>query len=249
MEPLIYHYTSIETLACILKSGKVRFNRLDNVNDPQETKEYQDSIFAKAYYVSCWSNNPEESIPLWKLYGGNLKGVRIGIPRKCSPSYLFRGYETTQILDNKIPITDIGIPELQKLDIEYLKEEDRRETVGDFNFSSGCGKKYKTFSANSDLPKYKHPHWAFEKEIRFLFSAIGTGVNKELIEEVIGHLPAYFDLSLQANFFSQIEITYGPHCNDGEIICLETLLEHFIPKFDFNIQLKKSIIEINNDKN
>ena len=33
----IYHYTSIETLALILDSQKIRFNRLDRVDDLEES--------------------------------------------------------------------------------------------------------------------------------------------------------------------------------------------------------------------
>ena len=32
----LYHYTSLEVLILILKEGKIRFKRLDKVNDPTE---------------------------------------------------------------------------------------------------------------------------------------------------------------------------------------------------------------------
>ena len=32
----LYHYTSIETLALILKNGTIKFNRLDTVDDLEE---------------------------------------------------------------------------------------------------------------------------------------------------------------------------------------------------------------------
>ena len=36
----IYHYTSIESLALILKTQKIRFTRLDRVDDVREAQEH-----------------------------------------------------------------------------------------------------------------------------------------------------------------------------------------------------------------
>ena len=37
MPTAIYHYTNIEILALILKNRTLRFNRLDKVDDPEES--------------------------------------------------------------------------------------------------------------------------------------------------------------------------------------------------------------------
>lgn len=63
----IYHYTSIQTLALILKSRSIRFNRLDFVDDLEESaypsgNKGLNLNLAKFVYVSCWSNY---SAPLW----------------------------------------------------------------------------------------------------------------------------------------------------------------------------------------
>ena len=34
----------------------------------------------KFVYVSCWTEDSEESIPLWNLYTPNMHGVRIRMP-------------------------------------------------------------------------------------------------------------------------------------------------------------------------
>ena len=58
----IYHYTTIENLALILKNKTLRFNALTNVDDMDEgiTK---DRNLQKFIFVSCWGDNSEESIP------------------------------------------------------------------------------------------------------------------------------------------------------------------------------------------
>lgn len=73
----LYHYTSIEKLALILQNKTLRFNRIDKVNDPQASEYYQVKLPGKRFYVSCWTKNAEESIPMWQLYAGAAEGVRI----------------------------------------------------------------------------------------------------------------------------------------------------------------------------
>ena len=83
----IYHYTSIEALAMILSNKTFRFGRLDTVDDPDEFS-YKNTYGinpAQYIYVSCWSNNPNESIPQWKIYGNNQKGVRIALDNEMFP--------------------------------------------------------------------------------------------------------------------------------------------------------------------
>jgi len=77
---MIYHYTSADTLALILKSSRIRFNRLDHVRDLSEAKTSQGIEFGKLFFVSCWTLESTESIPLWEISGGGFSGVRIGVP-------------------------------------------------------------------------------------------------------------------------------------------------------------------------
>lgn len=52
----LYHYTSIETLALILKT--IRFSRLDRVDDPDEYAFSGDGVTPAHYcFVSCWTKN------------------------------------------------------------------------------------------------------------------------------------------------------------------------------------------------
>ena len=77
----IYHYTSIETLELILKNKKIRFNRLDKVDDMEESiygsgpNRTKLGIYA---FVSCWTKSEKENPALWKMYT-DYKGVRIGL--------------------------------------------------------------------------------------------------------------------------------------------------------------------------
>jgi len=47
---VIHHYTSIDTLALILASGKLRFNRLDRVDDMREAQRHSGIDFGKYFF-------------------------------------------------------------------------------------------------------------------------------------------------------------------------------------------------------
>lgn len=76
----IYHYTSVDSLALILASRKLRFNRLDRVDDLREAQTHLGIEFGKYFFVSCWTRAQKESIPQWHMYTDKMAGVRISLP-------------------------------------------------------------------------------------------------------------------------------------------------------------------------
>lgn len=76
----LYHYTSVETLVLILKNKTIRFSNLASVDDIEEqgTEDFGD--FGRYCFVSCWTKDSEESIPLWNMYTPDMTGVRIRLP-------------------------------------------------------------------------------------------------------------------------------------------------------------------------
>ncbi len=90
MNNFIYHYTTDEILALILQNKTIRFNSLNNVDDMLDGS-HNDIKDARDYlFVSCWSEDNDESIPLWKMYSDDMAGIRIGINKELiKPSYKF----------------------------------------------------------------------------------------------------------------------------------------------------------------
>lgn len=76
----IFHYTRIESLAMILSTGRLRFARLDTVDDIAEAQTHLTIPFGKYFFVSCWTQEAEDNIAQWKMYGGDMEGVRIEFP-------------------------------------------------------------------------------------------------------------------------------------------------------------------------
>ena len=77
MNEYLYHYTSIETLALILKNRTIRFNNLLNVDDPEEAETKDLGLSGKHCLVSCWTKSSEDTLPMWNMYTPRMKGVRI----------------------------------------------------------------------------------------------------------------------------------------------------------------------------
>lgn len=94
----IHHYTTIDTLALILKNKTIRFNRLDKVDDLEENITANGVKIGQYSFVSCWTEDESESIPLWKLYTGSGIGVRISLE-----------HEMFKVYNNEGPITVVTV--------------------------------------------------------------------------------------------------------------------------------------------
>lgn len=56
------------------------FNNLLYVDDIEEAETSDMGKFGRFVYVSCWTDDKEESIPLWNMYPPNMHGIRIRMP-------------------------------------------------------------------------------------------------------------------------------------------------------------------------
>jgi hypothetical protein len=101
MESKLFHYTSINNLALILKSKSFRFGRLDKVNDPTEGESEDSDSFAQYIFVSCWTSNSEENLALWNMYTPQMRGVRIEMPLP-----IFQSHKVGSNANFMVPETD-----------------------------------------------------------------------------------------------------------------------------------------------
>lgn len=186
----LYHYTTIESLAQILKNRTIRFNRLDQVDDVEEGSISPANVRVGQYvFVSCWTKNKEESIPLWNLYTANGRGVRI-----CMDSNMFLSYDNSGIVEcdnlrfalagsayertltpwgdfinNGHIVLPVGEQELEKIlkDIQYV--ENVESAVNNSVSFQQISSNYRIVHINlNDLGRFKHKRWAFEDESRFV---------------------------------------------------------------------------------
>lgn len=186
----LYHYTSIDSLACILKNQTIRFTRLDLLDDLEENIQSSGVNIGSYAFASCWTDDKEESIPLWKMYTENGLGVRLTLD-----SDMFRDYHNPETMTlsglsfctkespfsvTKTPLEDFINPDHIVLPItpaemnsclfkriEYVDNvlEHTRNCVkivqGENNYS-------RVYIYHPNVGKYKNKRWAFQNEVRFV---------------------------------------------------------------------------------
>lgn len=168
----------------ILESGKIRFNRLDRVDDLRESQTVAGIEFGKYFFVSCWTQSPKEHIPLWNMYTPNMKGVRIGLPDmpfkmtplKTPPSWNMehRGEILSPIsfdemfCDTYCILPVFLTPSMFAGPISYVPDmfTAYKENV---NLAFGPNTQTKLTIGNMpSLPRTKDDYWAFQDEYRFV---------------------------------------------------------------------------------
>ncbi len=241
---LLHHYTSIETLALILKNGQIRFNRLDKVNDLMEAEKHGDFYLSKLIYVSCWTYSNKESIPLWNIYS-KMKGVKITLPTdpfsyqflaptNADPAKLEKepkSFFSPQEFVTENYFIDPSIfyqKERFIRKIEYMSDEKfhhRRNTMVNLSRKDYA----KSMAAFSELAGYKTERWHFEQEIRYIIGIIPTQWVKNIdnLDTQLDHDKHYFDIPLDHNKLDNIIVTLGPHASEGAEIIVEDLLKKY----------------------
>ena len=71
------HYTSAEILKKILTDKVLKFNRIDKVNDLLESELFGNDEISHLVYVSCFTHDDYESVPMWMIYGKKELSVRL----------------------------------------------------------------------------------------------------------------------------------------------------------------------------
>lgn len=183
MEKLIHHYTTLNTLALILRTKKIRFNRLDRVDDVTESKIYGEYDLSKYLFVSCWTSEQNESIPQWHMYTEGMKGVRISFNKDMfnykplnpiNESFVKKGKVLSPIpfeslfTDDYIIIPNFINKEKFERKVEYVNNpsvyyKDTVELIKNRDETSMINIKKVT-----NLAMYKNEEWSFQKEFRFV---------------------------------------------------------------------------------
>jgi hypothetical protein len=213
----LFHYTSIEGLAHILESRQIRFSRLDLLDDMTEGQSKDDVDWRKYYFVSCWTSEEEESIPLWSMYTPDMRGVRLKLPLKMFKTHLINSSDIPsfiQLADTSSISPDLEYQVKTLMPYEKLHGEDYfvmttsfRDEVWPFSVEYTnddnllnqqlirYNKETDTTSISSDeIAKYKKKVWSFQDEWRFkihCFSAAPRRLKNEMPKN------AYCELMLQ----------------------------------------------------
>lgn len=252
----LYHYTSIDILALILKNHTIRLNPLNKLDDLQEQKTADIENLGKFVFVSSWTSDEEESIPMWKMYTNPLSGVRIKLHKN---PFVTKGTFLKDIIAKTGMTAEPNQPEMVKtfLDLselmskgyyspqawdgEILKEiqytdnqsllEPKVSETTDNNIKIAIGK----------LGIYKSKYWEFQKEWRYIMSfipldfkggpeGIRQSINLTAQKLLLGieNPPfTYYDLTINSESYRKMEITCSPKITAGNRIILKDLVEKY----------------------
>lgn len=252
----IYHYTSIENLALILKNKTLRLNCLKNVDDMNEGITTDFDNLGSYLFASSWTNRKIENIALWNMYTPSMKGVKIGLP---SDMLSLEFDKSDSIVNGKFYGRDANRGIILFAHKGYLprtvkymsKKKERRLMV--------------PFEKNVELDKFhvqletlgliKDLQWQFQKETRLIFTAfpknelshygISDHIFGDMLFGMMDHVDfdlSCIDLPLKPEALDQIEITLGPHCTDSDQIIVESLVKSLLQSKE--VIIKKSSLKI-----
>lgn len=255
---MIYHYTTIESLALILKNKTLLFNRLDCVDDLEEGSVVSSGIYVGRYvFVSCWTESGEECIPLWKMYGNDRFGVRIGLEKDMFKKYFvkdpkwggqkWRGSMLLSLPPEEFEREDYFILPIQSIASDYFYrkvqyvddvEVKTRDSVIITSNTDG------TFSGHisfGEIGRYKHKRWAFQNESRFVLTIfpfnpilcpnqdeVGTLALNACLQNKELAFTKYF-MNLDERVFDNMEITLSPSATEGQRTLVDALVKLYAP--------------------
>ena len=172
----LFHYTSIGSLALILKNRSIRLSRLDTVDDVSEALSKDAVQYAKYLFVTCWTDKEEVSIPFWHMYTPNMAGVRLGLSTPIFQTYSIKSDSNKALVANDfegksiLPLERlhgtnyIVMPEnpFKFYKMEYTDDEDLLHPQVYSLKEDGARS-----LALGNLGKYKKTEWSFQDEWRY----------------------------------------------------------------------------------
>lgn len=255
----LYHYTNIETLALILKNRTIRFNSLDKMDDLQEQQTADIKNIGQFCYISSWTEDDTESIPMWNMYASLNLGVRIKLRKNPFKIYNNTAEALSKVinapvtdesngkpLQSIIPITEMfakGFISIQAMTKDLLfkvEYTDNKEKLYP-HLLNDEGERFSI--ALGELGKYKNLHWKFQNEWRYILTILPLNLNQP-VENSLNNFQLiankmrlglekqpfpYYDMHLSDEVFSKMEITLSPRISGGSKIIVESLIEKYNP--------------------
>ena len=264
----LYHYTSVETLALILKNRSIRFNSLDKMDDLQEQETDDLKNAGQFVYVSSWTDDESESIPMWNMYASLDKGVRIRLYKNPFKLYnntaealakvnglQITGASQGNSIQTLIPLAEIfskGFISIQAITKDFLCKveytDEKEKLYPKLLLENG-----NQFSINfGKLGKYKNLHWQFQKEWRYILNfyplnlmqspdKINTDFQMFANRLLFGAEKqpfSYYDMIIDDKAFTDMQVTLSPRIGAGSRVIVQDLIEKYNP----TAELKESCL-------
>lgn len=263
----LYHYTSLESLALILKNRTIRLNPLDKMDDIQEQKTADIENIGKFVFVSSWTDDVVESIPMWKMYTDPRCGVRIKLRKNPFLKHGTRGSDFEKVLGatledekSRTTVMDTFLDLTAMLEggyvspqgwsgdiltkIEYTNDLDKLEP------SVGSCENGKNRIALGLLGKYKNTHWRFQNEWRYImdFVPMNFSSNPQQIARYFSQTVLQMSTGIAEPPFRYYDLDIDPkYFEEMEITCSpqmnagnRTILETLVERYNPNATILES---------
>jgi len=155
------------------------------VDDLEESDSEDIKQVGKFCYVSCWTKDADESIPMWNMYTPNMQGVRIRLTRNPFKQYhyskgeFFFDNDTSSYIDYKKLYQEDKVyisPDSPTIcDVEYTNDDKKIypkiKNVVEKLESTSDGKEIwlkEVEYSFQDFGKYKRKSWEFQSETRYI---------------------------------------------------------------------------------
>lgn len=234
---VLYHYTSVEALAMILSTKKFRLSPLSALDDLQEEQTTDVTKIGKTVFVSSWTDDTQESIPMWNIYSKMESGVRITAGANM--------FETGVILnDNTLDISGYAHfndnrllfpPDLNKV----IYTDDMNKIVP--KIVSSDNQRW----SQKELGIYKNKVWKFQNEWRYIVR-MWPGKNYEneddaetIYDKFSLVVEPYIYLNIKPKVFECLEVTLSPKISMGNRVIVDALKDKYCP----NLQIHESALK------
>lgn len=255
----LYHYTNIETLALILKNRTIRFNSLDKVDDLQEQQTADVKNIGQFCYVSSWTDDSTESIPMWNMYASLNLGVRIKLCKNPFKIHNNTAEELSKVLNVKINDESNGngmksiIPLAEMFEKGFYSiQAINRDLLHKVEYTDDPSKLYPRLLIEDgnqftlllgNLGKHKNLHWKFQKEWRYILNILPLNMNQPVqtiaqnFQLVANKIKLgkekqpfpYYDIHISDEAFEKMEIVLSPRLSAGNRVIVQALIEKYNP--------------------
>lgn len=200
----------------------------------RKTKDIPD--IGRTVFVSCWTDDSTESIPMWNMYSDMKSGIRIKAAKDLFEDYLVDAAGNLIISDYShfTEKAHIFPPELRQI----IYEDDE---------SKLCPKIVEKNTWNqSEFGIYKRRAWKFQREWRYIercwpgseYDNLGYSAAEEY-KVFANDLPKQLFLKIKSQLFETLEITLSPKISSGNRTIVKLLKKEYCP----NMLIKASELE------
>lgn len=204
----LYHYTTFESLICIIRNKCFRLSRMDLLNDRAEIKLGNKDRHLQYYIMSL--TRDKEYISMWAMYGkpSGIK-LRLDFDRDKFANAINNNFYFDSGLENRIPLMDAPKTNLFAKkdflisDIVYLDKSSMALRHNENAFPM-IGADDHIINEMTGFIKYDA--WEFEREVRLRTRLQGY----DLDNSNHGNTPRYIFAGINETLISDFGITFNP---------------------------------------